>query len=68
MLNNSLSIVGGLILGDFAVDIGWLIPEVILYMAFASIANFTQSSYVLGYAFKYMRMIILLLCVEKSIS
>ena len=28
MLSNSLSVVGGLILGDFAVDIGWLIPEV----------------------------------------
>ena len=30
MLTNSLSVVGGLILGDFAVDVGWLIPEVIL--------------------------------------
>ena len=45
MLSNSLSIVGGLILGDFAVDIGWLIPEVILYMAFVAIANFTQRNY-----------------------
>ncbi len=55
MLANSLSVVGGLILGDFAVDIGWLIPEVILYMAFVAIANFTQSSYELGYAFKFFR-------------
>ncbi len=55
MLSNSLSVVGGLILGDFAVSIGWLIPEVILYMAFVSIANFTQRSYELGYAFKFMR-------------
>ncbi len=61
MLANSLSVVGGLILGDFAVDIGWLIPEVILYMAFVAIANFTQRSYELGYAFKFMRMILLLL-------
>ncbi len=60
-LSNSLSVVGGLLLGDFAVQVGWLCPDVILYMAFVSIANFTQSSYVLGYAFKYMRMIILLL-------
>lgn len=59
MLANSLSVVGGLILGDFAVDIGWLIPEVILYMAFVSIANFTQASYELGYAVKFMRMILL---------
>ena len=55
MLTNSLSVVGALILGDFAVDIGWLIPEVILYMAFVAIANFTQASYELGYAFKFLR-------------
>ncbi len=60
MLANSLSVVGGLILGDFAVDIGWLIPEVILYMAFVAIANFTQRSYQLGYAFKFLRMFLLL--------
>ena len=59
MLTNSLSVVGGLILGDFAVDIGWLIPEVILYMAFVAISNFTQASYELGYAVKFMRMILL---------
>ena len=61
VLSNSLSVVGGLLLGDFAIQVGWLCPDVILYMAFVSIANFTQSSYELGYAFKYMRMIILLL-------
>ncbi len=61
MLSNSLSVVGGLILGDFAVDIGWLIPEVILYMAFVAIANFTQRSYELGYAFKFMRILLLIL-------
>ena len=61
MLSNSLSVVGGLILGDFAVQIGWLIPEVILYMAFVAIANFTQRSYELGYAFKFMRMGLLVL-------
>ncbi len=61
MLSNSLSVVGGLILGDFAVSIGWLIPEVILYMAFVAIANFTQRSYELGYAFKFMRMMLLVL-------
>lgn len=61
MLSNSLSVVGGLILGDFAVSIGWLIPEVILYMAFVAIANFTQRSYELGYAFKFMRIMLLIL-------
>ncbi len=61
MLSNSLSVVGGLILGDFAVSIGWLIPEVIVYMAFVSIANFTQRSYELGYAFKFMRITLIIL-------
>jgi stage V sporulation protein AF len=61
MLSNSLSVVGGLILGDFAVSIGWLIPEVILYMAFVSIANFTQRSYELGYAFKFLRILLVVL-------
>ncbi len=61
MLSNSLSVVGGLILGDFAVSIGWLIPEVILYMAFVAIANFTQRSYELGYAFKFLRILLLIL-------
>ena len=61
MLANSLSVVGGLILGDFAVDVGWLIPEVILYMAFVAIANFTQTSFELGYALKFMRIMLLTL-------
>ena len=61
MLSNSLSVVGGLILGDFAVSIGWLIPEVIVYMAFVSIANFSQRSYQLGYAFKFLRILLLIL-------
>ena len=61
MLSNSLSVVGGLILGDFAVSIGWLIPEVILYMAFVAIANFSQRSYQLGYAFKFLRVLLLVL-------
>ena len=61
VLSNSLSVVGGLLLGDFAVTVGWLCPDVILYMSFVAIANFTQSCYELGYAFKYMRLITLCL-------
>ena len=61
ILSNSLSVVGGLLLGDFAVTVGWLSPDVILYMAFVAIANFTQSNYELGYAFKYMRVLTLIL-------
>lgn len=61
VLSNSLSVVGGLLLGDFAVTVGWLSPDVILYMSFVAIANFTQSNYELGYAFKYMRILTLVL-------
>ena len=61
MLSNSLSVVGALLLGDFAVGVGWLCADVILYMAFVAIANFAQQNHELGYAFKFMRMPILLL-------
>lgn len=60
-LSNSLSIVGALLLGDFAVGVGWLSEDVILYMAFVAIANFAQQNHELGYAFKFMRMLILFL-------
>ena len=61
MLSNSLSVVGALILGDYAVGVGWLSEDVILYMAFVAIANFAQQNVELGYAFKYVRIITLLL-------
>ena len=60
-LNNTFGVVGGLILGDFAVQIGWFVPEVIVYMAFVGGTNSSQSSYELGYAFKFLRMMMLLL-------
>ncbi len=60
-MSNSFSVVGGLLLGDFAVQIGWFSPDVIFYMAIESIAGFTQSNYELGYAFKFMRMLCLIL-------
>ena len=61
LLANSLSVIGGLILGDFAVTIGWLSPDVIFYMAIVAIASFTQQNNELGYAFKFLRMLTLLL-------
>lgn len=60
-LSSSFSIIGGLILGEFAVKAGWLASEVILYMAFVAIANFTQPSLELGYAFKFVRVLLLIL-------
>mgnify|MGYP001664001614 len=51
---------GALVLGDFAVQAHWLVPEVLAYMAFVAIANFAQPSYELGYAFKLLRLMLLL--------
>ena len=60
-LSNSLSVVGALLLGDFAVEAGWLCGDVILYMAFVSIAGFAQQNVELGYAFKFVRVVMLVL-------
>ena len=59
-LSNSFSMLGALILGDFAVQAGWLGPEVLVYMAFVSVATFAQPSYEMGYAFKLLRVGLLL--------
>ena len=59
-LSNSFSMLGALVLGDFAVQAGWLGPEVLVYMAFVSVAGFAQPSYELGYAFKLLLVALLL--------
>ena len=61
MLSTPLSVFAGLVLGEFAVRSGWFNAEVMLYMAFVSIANYTQPNFELGYAVKFMRMILLVL-------
>ena len=61
VFSNSFSMIGALVLGDFAVQAHWLVPEVLAYMAFVAIANFAQPSYELGYAFKLLRLLLLLL-------
>jgi len=60
-LSSSFSMLGALILGDFAVQARWMVPEVLVYMAFVAIANFAQPSFELGYALKLSRMALLLL-------
>ena len=60
MLSNSLSVIGALLLGDFAVGVGWLCEDVILYMAFVAIASFAQQNVELGYAFKFVRVAMLI--------
>ena len=61
VFSNSFSMIGALVLGDFAVQAHWLVPEVLAYMAFVAIANFAQPSFELGYTFKLLRLLLLLL-------
>lgn len=61
MLSTPLSVMAALVLGEFSVNSGWFNSEVMLYMAFVAIANYTQASYELSYALKFMRIINLVL-------
>ena len=61
MLSTPLSVIAGLVMGEFSVQSGWFNSEVMLYMAFVAIANYTQASYELSYAIKFMRIINLIL-------
>lgn len=61
MLNTPLSIIAGLVLGEYAVTSGWFSAEILLYMAFVAVANYSQSSFELGYALKFLRIQLLIL-------
>ncbi|EEQ60235.1 spore germination protein [Enterocloster sp. OA13] len=61
MLTTPLSVIAGIVLGEYAVKSGWFNSETMLYMAFVTIANYSQASFELGYAMKFMRVIILIL-------
>ena len=60
-LSGSFSVIGGLLLGEFAVKSGWFVPQTILYSAFTGIANFIPTSIELGYSFKLIRISLILL-------
>ena len=56
MLSTPLSVIAGLVMGEFSVKSGWFNAEVMLYMAFVAVANYTQPNFELGYALKLMRL------------
>lgn len=68
MLSTPLSVMAALVLGEFSVNSGWFNSEVMLYMAFVAIANYTQSNYELGYAFKFFRILTLILTAIFSLG
>jgi len=61
MLSTPLSVIAGIVMGEFAVKSGWFNSEVMLYMSFVAVANYTQPNFELGYALKFMRLILLVL-------
>lgn len=61
MLSTPLSVMAALVLGEFSVNSGWFNSEVMLYMAFVAIANYTQANFELSYALKFMRILNLIL-------
>lgn len=61
LLTTPLSIIAGIVVGEYAVSSGWFDSECMLYMAFVTVGTYTQASYELGYAIKFFRMITLVL-------
>ncbi len=59
-LATALGVIAALLIGDIAVKIGLLIPEVILYTAMVAIGSFCTPSYEMAMANRLMRFFILL--------
>ncbi|WP_411169086.1 spore germination protein [Clostridium sp. MB05] len=60
-LSTSLGIIGGLILSELAVNVGWFVPETILYMAIAAIGTFASPSIEFGMAIRIFRLFLIIL-------
>ena len=60
MLSTPLSVIAALVIGDFAVSSGWFNAETMLYMAFVVLANYSQVNFELGYALKFIRILLLI--------
>ncbi|WP_238915348.1 spore germination protein [Clostridium sp. YIM B02555] len=60
-LGSAMSLIGGLILGEYAIKTGWFIPQSILYMSIVTLGDFTQPSIEMNFALKFARMILLVL-------
>lgn len=61
-LGSALSLIGGLILGEYAIKTGWFTTQSILYMAAVTLGDFTQPSIEMNFGLKFSRMILLILC------
>ncbi len=53
--------IAGIVLGEYSVKSGWFNSETMLYMSFVTVANYSQASFEMGYALKFMRIILLVM-------
>ncbi len=60
-LSTSLGIIGGLLLSEYAVTVGFFVPEAILYMAVAGIGTFATPSIEFAMAIRILRIMLLIL-------
>ena len=58
-LTSAIGIIGAIAFSQFAVDAGWFTTASTLYVAFVTIANYSQPNYELGFSLKYARFILL---------
>ena len=60
-LSTSLGIIGGLVLSEMAIKVGFFVPETILYMALAGIGTFSIPSAEFSMAIRIFRLLLLIL-------
>ena len=58
-LTSAIGIIGAIAFSQFAIDAGWFTTASALYVAFVTIANYSQPNYELGFSLKYARFILL---------
>lgn len=61
LLSTPLSIVAGIVVGEYAVSSGWFNNESLLYMAVVTVGTYSQASFEMGYAMKFVRVLTLIL-------
>ena len=61
MLSTPLSILAGIVVGEYAVESGWFNSESLLYMAVVTVGTYSQARFQMGYALKFIRIVNLIL-------
>ncbi len=59
LLSTPLSIIAGIVVGEYAVSSGWFNPEALLYMAVVTVGTYSQANFEMGYALKFVRVLTL---------